>query len=456
MAQGILRGRGRSIAALSLACGLLGGAPLTLAQYGNNKGNARDPNAPAAIPDAGKGILERRNPKELTLHANVTLRLLTRDEQGNSRKEAGDFQTAAVVFPVLKNSASHVGSQASGTLKVDGNIVADSMETLTGYPSGTELGKWKFKDTLGSTVMLDVNIPVTCYRTTFNEAAANKLDWPKEWPAEAKAAMEKQWYIELGAKGPIDMKPVKDLITRWTNGKDPKALPPAKLAKFLAGQTAQMVQISGNGVQYNRNSEVEGVDVRGAIPTLETGRGSEFDMVCLLAAVYRQAGIPARTVFGFEWDGSKSRDRLFAKKGVSQYRPWVEFALVDPANAQQVIWVPVDVVQLRKSSSRAGDMERPWKWFGSCDDFDGVVPFAFQLIPPTDVVSHGSPAFYGWMVTPKPPDNVVQSIRIDVGATPQGGDNGVDNNKGMDTPQPDGTTTNPTPQKPKKKNPYGH
>ncbi len=438
----------RSVGLLSivLACGLV--ASPVLAQYSNSNPRSATP------ADTGKPIIDHTNARSLTLHATVTLRLLTRDEQGNSRKAAGDFETAAVVFPVLKDTASSTGAIASGTLKVDGRLVSDTMETLTGYPSGTVLGKWKFKDTMGSTVVLDVNIPATCYRTVFNESAANRIEWPKEWPEEAKSTFERQWFIDLGPKGPLDMKPVKDLIERWTNGKDPKSLPPAKLAKFLAGQTAQLIQVSGNGVRYNRNSEIEGIDVQGALATLAAGRGSEFDLTCLLAAIYRQAGLPARTVFGFEWDGSKSRDRLFTRKGVSQYRSWVEFALVDPGNPQQVTWVPVDVVQIRKTSSRAGDLEKPWKFFGTCDDFDGVVPFAFQLTPPTDVVSHGSPAFYGWMVTPKPPESVVQSIRIDVGSTPQGGDNGVQN-QDNNAPQPD-RPANPSPQKPKKKSPYGH
>jgi len=432
----------------AVALAIAGGAGLcapAMAQYGNTN-NKADANA-------GKSVLERSNAKDLTIRATVTLRMISHDQYQNPHKAGAEFQTAAMVFPILKKSASHTGGAAKGSLKVDGITVSEQHELLTGYPSGTELGKWSFKDTFGSTVILEVNEPVTCYRTMFNEALANKLDWPKEWPDEAKSAMERQWYIDYGAKGPQDMTPVKNLVSKWLGGRDATSLPPAKLAKFLAGQTAQLVQVSGPGVIYNRTSEIEGMDARGALETLEQSRGSEVDLACLLAAVYRQAGIPARTVFGYEWDGSRSKDRLFQKKGASQYRAWVEFALVDPSAKEPLIWVPVDVVTIRKTSSRVGDLDRPWKGFGTCDDLDSVVPFAFQLVPPTDVVAHGSPAFYGWMVTPKPPDNVTQAIRFDVGSTPKSGDDQMQKDNQPDKPQDNNKP--PPPDKPKKKSPYG-
>ncbi len=438
-----VRGTVAGVLALGLGLGVPGGE--AWAQYGNaNK---------KSVDEAGSGaVLQRSNAKDLTLRATINLRMLSRDEYGNAHKAGAEFDTAAVVFPLLKGSASHAGGVATGTLKVDGILASEKYETLTGYPAGTELGKWSFKDTFGSSVTLEVTQPVTCSRTTLNESAAEKLDWPKAWPEEAQSAMARQWYVDLGAKGPLDMTPVKDQLSKWMGGRDPKSLPPAKLAKFLAGQTAQLIQTSGPGVVYNRTSEIEGIDVHGALEALSAGKGSDVDLVCLLAAVYRQAGLPARTVFGYEWDGSRNKDRLFQKKGASQYRSWVEFALVDPTAKEPLIWVPVDVVAIRKTSSRVGDLNRPWKGFGTCDDFDAVVPFAFQLIPPTDVVAHGSPAFYGWMVTPKPPENVTQAIRFDVGVTPKSGEDQM--KKDDPSPKPQDNKPN-LPEKTKKKNPYG-
>jgi len=76
------------------------------------------------------------------------------------------------------------------------------------------------------------------------------------------------------------------------------------------------------------------------------------------------------------------------------------------------VWVPVDVVRMRRSGSRAKPIDQKWPYFGEHDELDRVIPFAFQFHPPTTVVAHGSPAFWGWLVTPKPPDRVLQTVRF--------------------------------------------
>src|SRR5581483_8784634 len=146
--------------------------------------------------------------------------------------------------------------------------------------------------------------------------------------------------------------------------------------------------------------------------TLKKGKGSEFDMVCALAAVYRAAGLPARTVIGFDVGQSKTDGRRFlGKRGSSELRAWVEFPLVNPRD-NALVWVPVDIVRMRKSSSRAKPLEQRWPFFGDNDALDRVIPFAFQFHPPTTVVSYGSPAFWGWLVMPKPPERVLQAVRF--------------------------------------------
>ncbi|QYU67652.1 hypothetical protein J4558_22550 [Leptolyngbya sp. 15MV] len=84
-----------------------------------------------------------------------------------------------------------------------------------------------------------------------------------------------------------------------------------------------------------------------------------------------------------------------------------------------MVWIPVDIVALRKASSNPRPLDRPWPFFGTHPELDAVVPVAFQFQPPTDVVAHGSPALYGWMVTPQPPTRVIQAIRVSVTSTPQ-------------------------------------
>jgi hypothetical protein len=152
--------------------------------------------------------------------------------------------------------------------------------------------------------------------------------------------------------------------------------------------------------------------------------------VCLLVAAYRQAGLPARCVIGYDTGGGGGKDdRFLSKKGSQSLRTWAEFALIDPTKPEP-IWVPVDVVRIRKSSSRPPPVERKWMYFGDHKEMDGLIPFAYQFFPPSKgVVSHGSPAFYGWMVTPEPPKNVIQALRFDAITTPRRGDDKDDKKK---------------------------
>jgi hypothetical protein len=218
------------------------------------------------------------------------------------------------------------------------------------------------------------------------------------------------------------MAPIRELVDRWTRGKDPKSIPPAQLAKFFAGEVQRLVQPSGNGIGYNRLGLMEGIDLQGAPFTADRGRGSEFDMVCVLAAVYREAGLPARIVVGYDIGESKDEDRgnFLRRRGSEDLRAWVEFALIDEATGR-TCWIPVDVVRMRKVSSRTPPLDQPWKYFGTHDELDGLIPFAFQFHPPTTVRAYGSPGFWGWLVTPTPPARADQTLRFIATTTPKVG-----------------------------------
>lgn len=370
-------------------------------------------------------LIRRTDQRTLQLTANVTLSFTLRELNTGAQVADGlAFQTAAMVFPMLQSSASHQIAASrflrpSGELKLNGRAATEEFEILRGYPGGTQLAKWSLRDLSAQRVELEVKIPVLTYRTVFDEAAAKNVDWPASWPEEASSTFKPQLYVDFGAKGPEDMTVVRELLKKWTAGKDPKTVKPATLAKFLAGEVMKLVQISGNGLGAARTGEVEGFQLQGAVRTAELGRGSEFDAVCLLAAVYRMAGLPARTVIGYESSDARQRDEVFARVGAQRFRAWVEFALPDETTESKITWVPVDIVRMRNASTQTPSLDRPWPWFGTHNELDQVVPIAFQFHPPTDVVAHGSPAFYGWMVTPAPPVNVTQAIRFTVFPPPK-------------------------------------
>jgi len=381
----------------------------------------------AAAFGQSKRLIEQTDSHDWLLQATVSVRAYTTfDVKTNMpQRSAFDFTSAAVVFPMIEGSASSVNKpppELTGKLLLNDRVSDTNPTFLSGdYPCGTRLGKWVMHEWKGEEVELQVTIPATCYQTRYDEEAANQVGWPETWQSVAQSTFKPQFFVDAmpgkdGAQAASDMEQIKKMISQWTGGKDPKSLPPAKLAKFLAGKVLEMVQISGDGLNYAHTGEVEGFNLQGAAETAKRGRGSEFDAVCLLAAVYRQAGIPCRTVIG--WDvGEDKRDKnkkfLARNNGTKGLRGWVEFALPDVASPGGLAWVPVDIVRMRKDSSRAQPLDRPWKYFGTHDELDGVVPIAFQFHPPTTVVAHGSPALWGWLVTPKPPERVIQAVRFE-------------------------------------------
>lgn len=427
-----------------LAC-VLAAAPGALAQgrSGAPKPQPAQPGAtqPAAQPAATQPVgpppgtplivqtgpyLKRTDPKDWTLKIDVNIRAGMDRVPSDQipEKDRWKFDTIAVVFPMLTGTASSMTYDAAGgELFLNDREVSVPMVLLPDYPGGTRLGKWGFTDWTGEELRLHLTLPETSWNTTFNEADAARLGWPTgPWPDEAASSFQPEWYMDVAPDGtPYDMAPLQDLLKRWTNGKDPKSLPPVTLAKWLAGRVQEEIQPSGLGLVAGGGhivSGLEGVNLQTVPVTAQRRRGSEFDVVCLLTALYRAAGLPARTVVA--WDTGEDDDKPFLEKSKqSRLRAWTEFYLYDE-QGRSGNWVPVDVLSLRGSSSRAGKLDQPWKFFGTHDELRNVIPFAHQFHPPTTVRAYGSPGFWGWLVTPKPPDRALQQLSFTASSTPKG------------------------------------
>jgi hypothetical protein len=371
--------------------------------------------------------VERLNPSDWTLKVTVNIKAYVQPGTQTQLpiKDQWKFDTTAVVFPMLTGTASSLTyHDATGELRLDTRKVDIPMELLPGYPGGTRLGKWGFTDWLGEELNLDVTIPVTCWDTKFDEARALKVGWPTgPWPDEASSCFKPEWFMDLAPDGkPYDMKPVQELLKRWTGGKEPKSIPPVTLAKYLAGRVQEEFQPSGLGLMGSRAGSgvgLEGINLQPVPETAQRGRGTEFDVVSLLTAVYRTAGLPARTVIGWDIGAKRDKDRnkFLQRAGSARLRAWVEFYLYDETGGTGN-WVPVDVIRLRTSSSRAGKLEQPWKFFGTHDELAGIIPFAHQFHPPTTVRAYGSPGFWGWLVTPQPPERAFQTLSFTATSTP--------------------------------------
>lgn len=424
--------------ATAAAIGVMVGSMLVGSAFGQTRRNQQQPGAgtpatpadPAAQParatppkqQVPSPYLHRSDPKDWVLSIRVDVAssqevLLTPTGQFPTQ-EMWRFNSAVVVFPLLPATAGWEPPEEgafSGSLTFNDRVRVDAFEVLEGYPSGTKLAKWTLEpaDYQGKQMHLEVKVTGTGYKVAFNEAEAMKLPWPSVWPAEAMSATKPEPYITNAPNGEnLDMSPVQDLVAKWTNGK-PQSQTPVVTAKWITGQLAELVQVSGSGFGYSRTGKIQGIDSKGAPQTAIDRRGSQFDMTCLLVACLREAGIPTRMVIGYDV-GQKKEEQTFlkTKRGVSEeLRSWAEFALYDEAK-DILTWVPVDVVAMRKSSSRVPNIDKPWPYFGNNEDLQMLVPFAFQLQPPTTVRFYGTPGFWGWIVQPVLPERAEQWLTM--------------------------------------------
>ncbi len=334
-----------------------------------------------------------------TFRSTVNINILDRkDRNGMPAGELLQFTQATVVYPVLYGSASHEvdTDNVKGEFRLNDRTVDSSVEFSDTYQAGARYGRWAMKEGRGREVELQVEIPMTSWETKFNERLAARVEWPTTWSQTAQTALTAQTYIN-----PAD-RTITELVKEWTNGKDPKSIKPVQLAKWLAGQVQELMQVNGVGFTTADNGLIEGIEVRDAGRSAQEGEGTIHDMTCVLCAVYRAAGLPARPVIGWDVSESKGDDNFLSRKGGgdSALRSWVEFCLYDE-DAQKEAWIPVDIYKIRNRSSRMRSMDEKWKYFGEHDELDDVMPIAFHFHPPVaGVVAHGSPVLYGWFTTP--------------------------------------------------------
>lgn len=363
----------------------------------------------------------------------------------------------AVVFPGLDSTASSDCrvKRISGVLKFDDQVVDDEATVMTAlYHSGVKLIRLESEPTANDpeTTIRDVNIeyviPVTCYSTKYNEAAAEQVPWPTgAWPVEAASTLTPQLFVDMavGKNGHAEPfteeagKMLQETIDRalaFGRVKNPKDVTPARLAKLLTRQIWQDIQVSGTGkVARPRTGEFAGLDMQDPAQTLMEKRGDVHDITALTAAIFRKAGLPTRTVIGIDMYAEKGAAFLKEEKASRELRSWVEFAVYDEAK-NTINWIPIDIPRMRKQTSRPTDINKPWKFFGSHEELNSVIPFAFHFHPPTDVVAYRAPGFWGWYVEPTAPKNGLTAIRFDAqqaanrGVTDDGDDKDDKDKKG--------------------------
>lgn len=405
-------------------------------------GAAPKADAPKVIPPKLGVAVQRAQRKDWIVRSRVTVfsdnaRQTTPVRDPRTGKTANgpritpfSFQTLSMVYPMVLTTAGSdlMVDEYKGVLKLDDKEMDNSVTVLKGYPAGLQLGRWdaveKPADMSAREALLEVEASHSCYRLQYDEKAANAIGWPASWPEEAASTFRPQLWIDSGLDNagrvtPYDPIKIDAAIAAYLaeeRVKTPKDVAPARLAKILAQKVWRDIQPSGQGLSFRSGTgQLTGFSIQAPSATLETKRGSAHDLPALLCAMYRRAGLPARVVIGMDVRNADSGFLKDGDKGKS-LRTWVEFYLFDE-RANTYNWVPVDIVELRKSSSRPPKLDQPWRFFGA-GEYESLVPIALHFHPPTDVVAYGNAGLWGWFVTPAAPEQAEQVLEFNVRSRP--------------------------------------
>ncbi len=334
---------------------------------------------------AAPPIAERGDSDDWTITINITVERYRREVRpGDESVDTSTFhiQKTPIVFPILAEGA-FFESKVEGieaTLELDDRAVDPHFSVSGDYPLGSSLGVWNIDEFNGREIELTITQRFTCYESIVRKDLAAELPWPAKWPGHVTDALKPQLFIES------DDEDIKALVKRWTRG-NVRSVPPYMAAKAVTGQVIEYVQRSGKDWVNDDQGRFAGFDLRGARWLLESRKGTDGDIVCFHTACLRAAGIPARPVIG-----------MHARR--KEFRMWTEFYIYDEECAEGV-WLPVDIIGLRRRSSRSGPLDRQWKDFAVIKNFNEFIPLAYHFHPPTAVRNAGPPALWGWDPRPK-------------------------------------------------------
>lgn len=355
--------------------------------------------------------------RDWTVHLELCLRSPNqRDTSNLSRRPTTvfDLASARFLFPRIDGGPTHDAhpDRARGRLRLGTTTIDDSLDLIDANRPETRILVAECGPVRGGDLTFTVETTVTSYEVTCDELAAAAIPWPGgEWPEAIRPWLVREPFVES------DDDRIRARVAEWI-GPDPRGRTPYLTAKLITSKVVELYQPSGSIYRSTTRGTREGVtvagmisgfEVVGAAAALESPRGSELNMPCLLAACWRAAGIPARLVIAADVRGTQNAHMPILHS-------WAEFALHDESIGRTE-WIPADVVRLRKDGSRTPPITQPWRYFGSHDDLEWFAPLARSWTPPVDeeVSNLGWPGMWGWSAEPAAPPAAVE-FRMTVAA----------------------------------------
>lgn len=348
------------------------------------------------------GPLQRVEPRVYEAAFSVTISTL--QQQNAFERRRYRLENAPIVLPMVFQGTYHRidSSSLSARLWLEGREVDPRATLKGGYPFGTQLSVLTVEHFEGFSLRWQVASRVQVWSSKIDDAAAAKLAWPREWPAEVRDGLQPQMYIE--SDDPVFARAVQQV-----SGGKVRMVPPYLAAKDLVRYCINSIQVHGDGLNRGAFGTLLGLELQGAAHTAARGVGSPNDLVCVCVATLRAAEIPARAVVGLQED----------ENGAPEFVTWAEFYLHEAG------WVPFDPAVMRGKGIRTLDVRKPWPEFGTLSDLNRRIPVAYHFIPPATVESPLNPAVWAW--DPRPGGDPGSEQHINISITSRG--------RGVDDPQ---------------------
>jgi len=322
------------------------------------------------------GALERYDPKAYDFTFEVTLG--TQVQQFATDRRAYNLNDAPIVMPLIEQGTfSRISADTvRGRLWLHGNedmALADRFRVDADQVHHTSNAVLTVARFSGQTLRWNVGYRVQSWSSRLNENFAQDITWPKEWPDEVKDGLSPQLFIES------DNERLKEIVENITNGRI-RLVSPYLASKELVRWCINNVRVSGNCERRGLHETLLGLDVKGALETLDKGIGTSADLVCVCVAVLRAAGIPARPVIGAEEDENDK----------TRFVVWAELYMPECG------WIPFDPDEMRGKSIRSLDVRQAWPEWGTMDDLNDRIPLAYNFVPVALVENPLYPAVWGW------------------------------------------------------------
>lgn len=316
-----------------------------------------------------------------------------------------------VAFPLIPDTSTTLRAPTlrRGALATAQGIVDRQPEIVPTDDGSGELVIYEGAIRAGGEIRMFIDVEVVAAATSIDERAARLYDWPTaDWGDELRPFLDAQPLVDC------DSPEVRSMLEGWTNGLERKVRP-YDLAKFIASKVMEEVSVdtkhsrSTSTRRPGQQAEDDEIAPQGASLAARARKANGLDAACLLTALYRAAGLPARLVIAFDhaapvrfangsapdmylsgdptiarnicFSGSPEADRL-----PLTVRAWSEFFLArEPAPGQDDgvglangEWIPVDIAAQISYSPSVPPLDRPWTFFGNHPDADEFAPLAFH------------------------------------------------------------------------------